>query len=294
MLSATGAGARFVAWDTNPTKRPSALMPSTLPTKSRKPLGALPWRPAVDTLTRSVVPVARSWTKTSATPLVSPMVPFAWTAVPGATQYVFEFTGANLEFTNPNGALPDLVNGFGGAGGRLLVSGTSLSPELLPSFPPGIYQVRVIGLSPTGDFLGTFSDAVTVVLRASPIAVNATIVAGRGPGWEPEVHLRSESIRNGQLTGQISTRSFLAFPPEFTGGVNVGTGDTTGGGGQQVIGSQASSAGPEQPVTTFSPEGETVVVRTELPTGSDGPSGGNGGSDGNGDAGDGGGDAGGF
>src|SRR5439155_233563 len=46
------------------TKRPSALTAGA-------PLPQLPWVPALSTLTRSVMPVCRSWTKTSAYPLVA-------------------------------------------------------------------------------------------------------------------------------------------------------------------------------------------------------------------------------
>jgi hypothetical protein len=92
-------------------------------------------------------------------------VTFAWTALAGAAQYGFEFTGTNRQFANQNGTSPDAVNGFGGAGGGLLAPGTSLTVPLDPSISPGTYQVRVIGLSATGQLLGQFSDAVTIVIQ---------------------------------------------------------------------------------------------------------------------------------
>jgi Divergent InlB B-repeat domain/Matrixin len=92
-------------------------------------------------------------------------VTFAWTALAGAAQYGFEFTGTNRQFANQNGTSPDGVNGFGGAGGGLLVPGTSLTVPIDPSISPGTYQVRVIGLSATGQLLGQFSDAVTIVIQ---------------------------------------------------------------------------------------------------------------------------------
>ena len=58
-------GTRLVAVETKATKRPSALMATT-------PLPPFPWFPVLSTLTRSVVPVCRSWTNTSEVPLVSP------------------------------------------------------------------------------------------------------------------------------------------------------------------------------------------------------------------------------
>src|SRR5207244_1701178 len=62
---------RLVAKLTNATKRPSAESAGGK-AKLRRPLLPLPWVPSEATLTRSVVPVCRSWTNTSDTPLVSP------------------------------------------------------------------------------------------------------------------------------------------------------------------------------------------------------------------------------
>ena len=56
---------RLLARDVNATKRPSALMASI-------PLLLFPWVPSLATLTRSVVSVTRSRTKTSNSSLVSP------------------------------------------------------------------------------------------------------------------------------------------------------------------------------------------------------------------------------
>ena len=92
-------------------------------------------------------------------------VTVSWTAVPGAVQYGFEFTGVNRQFANPNDVAPDSVNGYGGAGGAFLVSGTGLTAVLPPDAPPGSYQIRVIGLTAGGQLVGRFSDAVTLVIQ---------------------------------------------------------------------------------------------------------------------------------
>jgi hypothetical protein len=92
-------------------------------------------------------------------------VSFAWTALPGVTLYGLEFTGPDLTFANPNGAAPDAVNGFGGAGGGVLVGGTGLTVVVPADLAPGAYAVRVIGLSAAGLPLGTFSDAITLVIQ---------------------------------------------------------------------------------------------------------------------------------
>jgi sugar lactone lactonase YvrE len=91
-------------------------------------------------------------------------VTFSWTNVAGAARYGFEHTGPNRQFANPNGTGPDPANGFGGMGGGFVVPGTSFPITLTPSVPAGAYQVRVIGLSPGGQVIGCFSDAVTVVV----------------------------------------------------------------------------------------------------------------------------------
>lgn len=83
-----------------------------------------------------------------------------WTAVDGAVDYGLEHTGPNLGFTGPT--VPDPVNGFGGAGGGVLVrSQTSLSVPLGPGVPAGTYQVRVIGVrvGPGGEFQGFVGEA---------------------------------------------------------------------------------------------------------------------------------------
>ncbi len=59
---------------------------------------------------------------------------------------------------------PDPVNRLGGAGDRFVLPGTSFTVTPGPSTPPGPYQARVIGLSPTGQPVGVFSDAVTVIV----------------------------------------------------------------------------------------------------------------------------------
>jgi Tol biopolymer transport system component/streptogramin lyase len=88
---------------------------------------------------------------------------FAWTTLAGVALHGIEVTGADLVFQNPNGTVPDGQNGFGGAGGGGLVSGTSVT-IVVPNVPAGRYQVRVIGISAAGAVVGSFSDAVTVIV----------------------------------------------------------------------------------------------------------------------------------
>lgn len=105
-------------------------------------------------------------------------ITFAWTAVDGAAFYGFEFTGTNLQFTNPNAATPDTVNGFGGAGDGFLVTGTTgFSATLNASLTPGTYQVRVIAIGTGEQIIGTFSNALTVILGnvPSPVAASARV-----------------------------------------------------------------------------------------------------------------------
>jgi photosystem II stability/assembly factor-like uncharacterized protein/Tol biopolymer transport system component len=90
---------------------------------------------------------------------------FAWTVIPGAVEYFFEFTGVNQPFTNPNAAAPDPVNGLGGTGGGVRVVSTSFTATVPGGLTPGSYQVRVIGVSAAGQPVGTFSDAITVSVQ---------------------------------------------------------------------------------------------------------------------------------
>jgi Tol biopolymer transport system component len=92
-------------------------------------------------------------------------VTVTWTVIPGAVLYGVEFTGANLVFANPNGTVADGVNGFGGAGGGLVVGGTTVSLFVPAGQPPGAYQVRVIALTVGLQPASRFSDAVTVVIQ---------------------------------------------------------------------------------------------------------------------------------
>jgi lysophospholipase L1-like esterase len=98
-------------------------------------------------------------------PLTAPTsIKFIWTTVPGAADYLFEFTAPDRSFTNPNAPGPDPVNGFGGAGGAVIVEGTSFRVVLDGDFPPGVYEVRVLARRPDESYLGTASDAITVAL----------------------------------------------------------------------------------------------------------------------------------
>jgi hypothetical protein len=110
-------------------------------------------------------------------PLNAPTaVTFSWTAVTGASQYLFEFTGSNRAFASANGSTPDTVNGLGGAGGGVTLPMTGFATTLDPSFPLGTYQVRVLGMTAIGLPVGVFSNATTVVLGL-PVTARPTITA---------------------------------------------------------------------------------------------------------------------
>jgi hypothetical protein len=95
-----------------------------------------------------------------------PSVTFRWSPVAGADLHAFEHTGASLTFANPNGAGPDTMNGFGGAGSAFVLppGTTSLTVTIPRQAPPGAYQWRVIGLTSGGLPVGVFSDAFTIRL----------------------------------------------------------------------------------------------------------------------------------
>jgi hypothetical protein len=83
---------------------------------------------------------------------------FTWTAVAGATQYLLELIGPGQQFAIPNSTQPD-PNGTG-----MLVNATS-TPVTLPT-APGTYQARVFARGPSGETLGTASDAISFTIIA--------------------------------------------------------------------------------------------------------------------------------
>jgi hypothetical protein len=95
-------------------------------------------------------------------------VTLEWIGPAGAVQHGIEFTPANAPFTNPLGSGPDGVNGFGGAGGGVILAGGGITFTLPPETPPGTYQVRAVGLDAAGFIVGRFSDAVTFLVGALP------------------------------------------------------------------------------------------------------------------------------
>jgi hypothetical protein len=108
-------------------------------------------------------------------------VTFKWTSVAGAATYGFEFTGPDLEFTNPGGTDSDPINGFGGAGGEVFVNATKLTTTLDPAVPAGSYQVRVIAITGNGQVIGHNSDAITVVVPVNAVASPAPPEGGPEP-----------------------------------------------------------------------------------------------------------------
>ena len=86
--------------------------------------------------------------QSSVLPRGSP-VTFTWTSVAGATQYLFEFEGG-----------PDP----GRLGGSLVVEGTSFNAIVPANIPTGTYRVRMLGLSPAGAPVGTFSGPLTFMV----------------------------------------------------------------------------------------------------------------------------------
>ena len=89
----------------------------------------------------------------------------AWTLVPGAAAYGLEYTGPGGQFPNPSGDPSGPLDPAGNFPAGLVVPGTSLTTTLPPLTPAGTYLIRVIGLSPTGQFLGRFSDALVLIVE---------------------------------------------------------------------------------------------------------------------------------
>ena len=79
------------------------------------------------------------------------LVTFSWTPLAGIARYLFEFTGPDQTFAT-------------GAVGSLPVEGTNLTVTVPPATPAGSYQVRVSGLSATGQPVGRVSEALTLAV----------------------------------------------------------------------------------------------------------------------------------
>jgi hypothetical protein len=87
-------------------------------------------------------------------------------------RYLFEYSHANRTFANPNGVTLDPINGAG----SLQVTTPGFSVLLDPSFPHGVYSVRVMALAANGSPIGVFSNALTLILGI-PSSAQPTITA---------------------------------------------------------------------------------------------------------------------
>jgi hypothetical protein len=150
---------------------------------------------------------------TAANMALRPTLTFRWSSILGAATYFFEYTGAGRRFGNPNSSSPDSINGFGGAGGGLLVAGTTLPITLEPTIPGGTYQWRVIAVAADGTPRGIFSDAASISLGAQAPGVAASLtgtwdlVEELGYGLEPARRLGVRLEQQGAtLTGAWNGR----------------------------------------------------------------------------------------
>jgi hypothetical protein len=102
-------------------------------------VGALPGGQPAITSPADGAPVARGGNAT-----------FAWTAVDGAAQYLFEFSG---------GPDPGMI------GGSFTVPVPGFEAVVPLGVPPGTYRIRVLGLTASGAPIGTFSGPVSLVVQ---------------------------------------------------------------------------------------------------------------------------------
>ena len=61
--------------------------------------------------------------------------------------------------------MPNATSFDPAAGNPIVVGGTTLNAVVPASLPPGGYQVRIFGLTTTGQPLGRASDAVTLFVN---------------------------------------------------------------------------------------------------------------------------------
>jgi T5SS/PEP-CTERM-associated repeat protein len=186
----------------------------------------------------------------SAFPLTAPtLLTLTWTPRDGAAQYALEFTGADRVFANPNGTGPDGVNGFGGAGGVVVVAEPRLEVTLGPGFPAGLYQVRVVPLTADFQLLGRFSDAVTLALGAVPPG-NGRVAITQPPGGTVLTPGQRVTFLWGALPGVASYFFEFTGPDgQFANPNGAGPDPANTGGGGLIV----ASTGFETTVPALAP-----------------------------------------
>jgi hypothetical protein len=103
------------------------------------------------------------------------------------------------------------------------VTGTKFTAVLDPLIPPGSYQVRVVGVLPTGEVLCNFSDAITVTLgplptsRPAMTAPDSGAVRARGArvvfGWTEVPGVTRYLLEFTRPGGQFATPNATELDP---------------------------------------------------------------------------------
>ncbi len=153
--------------------------------------------------------------------------------------------GPYTVFVGPPGSLPPLSGGGGGGGGG---GGVKLSGTVaVGADAGGAPEVRVIDLAtgaPRLDFFAFdrhFTGGVRVARGDLTGDGIPDIIAAAGPGGGP--HVRVFDGRDGRpITGPLG--SFLAYAPNFHGGVYVAAADVNGDGFADIITGAGEGGGP--------------------------------------------------
>lgn len=150
------------------TAPPNTAGPTPTPTPTPPPTGPTVLSPAEGARIPVLVPTT-----------------FSWSSFGGAQAYLFEYTGPNLTFTNLRGTAPDPINGVPPRGSAFVVNVTGFTVPIDPAAPAGPYEFRIAALDASGRFIGTFSDARTVIVEPQIMTAGPTPRPGPTPTPPP-------------------------------------------------------------------------------------------------------------
>jgi hypothetical protein len=133
-----------------------------------------------------------------------------------------------------------------------------------PDQQVAVYEANGAAYGRFSAYPGLFQGGVRVALADLDGDRRPELVTAPGPGMEPEIGIFTQQWVNGRDRG-TRLGHFLAFEPEFRGGVSVATGDIDGNGQPDIIAAAGPGHAPQ--VRVFAADGR--LERSFLAFGSD-------------------------